>query len=166
MGCFCSRYLDPQPGAAPQSSIRKIIRPVWKTQKPWTEGELQVCYTMPRKNVPSSGRSRDYHMTASTSACATIANGAKAVDSKGLKRTLTTMCCCSQAKREEYWDTQPHYGGDKGMRISCHLRYPYSLCPFGMTLAQHPISAGDVLYMLSEKAINLWAGIMAMLAMQ
>ena len=24
-----------------------------------------------------------------------------------------------QAKREEYWDTQPHYGGDKGASPYC-----------------------------------------------
>lgn len=130
MGCFCSKYLDPQPGAAPQSSVRRILRPVWKTQKPWTEEELQVCYSMPTESVPSPGPRRDCPMTASSLACVVIANGAKAVDSKGLKRTLTIMCWCSQAKREEYWDTQPHYGGDKGMRISCHLRYPYGLCPY------------------------------------
>ncbi|CAK0783193.1 hypothetical protein CVIRNUC_006392 [Coccomyxa viridis] len=58
MGCFCSKYFDDQPGVAPHSSVKRLIRPVWKTPKPWTEEELQ-------------------------------------------------------AKRAEYWDTQPHYGGDR-----------------------------------------------------
>lgn len=43
MGCFCSKYLDEQPGVPPHSSVKKILRPVWKSQKPWTEEELQVC---------------------------------------------------------------------------------------------------------------------------
>ena len=42
MGCFCSKYFDDQPGVAPHSSVKRLIRPVWKTPKPWTEEELQV----------------------------------------------------------------------------------------------------------------------------
>ncbi|EIE23586.1 hypothetical protein COCSUDRAFT_53398 [Coccomyxa subellipsoidea C-169] len=56
MGCFCSKLFDDLPEHVGKS--KKFKRPVWKSEEPCTESDLQ-------------------------------------------------------AKREEFWDTQPHYGGDR-----------------------------------------------------
>lgn len=40
MGCFCSRLFDDLPEHVVKS--KRLKRPVWKSEKPCTEAELQV----------------------------------------------------------------------------------------------------------------------------
>lgn len=44
---------------------------------------------------------------------------ANRICSKAFSITSQDALLWMQAKREEYWDTQPHYGGDKGASPFC-----------------------------------------------
>ncbi len=122
MGCFCSKYLDEQPGVPPTSSVKRIVRPVWKSQKPWTEEELQVCARHSKLGSDFDGISmllwRSAKVCYNIDPCLEEA----LVSTAGVP-SMTPTCPCLQAKREEYWDTQPHYGGDKGDCRGAYRRF-------------------------------------------
>lgn len=89
MGCFCSKYLDEDPAQPPRS--KNFKKPVWKSTPPWSQSELQVCIGFGHLYLLFAVP-RHTHMQPSS----------------------TIDMCMLQSKREEFWDTAPHYGGDQG----------------------------------------------------
>lgn len=86
MGCYPSK---PRETAKTKKESTAFKRPQWKSDTVWDENELQVR--------PLTSEERDHR-----------------VQLTGESRTSTLGSL--QRKREEFWDTQPAYGGAKGMR--------------------------------------------------
>jgi hypothetical protein len=111
MGCVASRDDQSEGSSYIEAPTKKFNKPKWRSRAAMTASELEVLLARGPGLFSPSCRP------------ASRAGSQESAHPAALTLLSTAMVrLCPQRKREEFWETQPHYGGDKGQHTGCRAR--------------------------------------------